>query len=96
MLNHIEISNFALIDNLNLDFDNGYSAITGETGAGKSILLKALNLLLGERADYSVFQSNDKKCIIEASFNISRLNLKSIFHSMDIDFEEDTIIRREV
>ncbi len=95
MLNRIEISNFALIENVNLNFKSGYSVITGETGSGKSILLKALNLLLGERADYSVIGNTEKKCIIEAEFDIKDLKLKASFDQWDIDYEEQTVLRRE-
>ncbi|MGV6862758.1 MAG: DNA repair protein RecN [Putridiphycobacter sp.] len=95
MLLKLDISNYALIENLDLDFHKGYSAITGETGAGKSILLKALNLLLGERADYSVLKQNDQKCIIEAEFEVSNILDQSFFESHDVDFDEKTIIRRE-
>ncbi len=95
MLLKLDISNYALIENLELDFHKGYSAITGETGAGKSILLKALNLLLGERADYSVLKQNDQKCIIEAEFEVSNILDHSFFESHDVDFDEKTIIRRE-
>jgi len=95
MLNRIDISNFALIDNISLDFKSGYSAITGETGAGKSILLKALNLLLGERADYSIIKTNEKKCVLEAEFDISNLKLQSFFDEWDIDHDPNTVIRRE-
>ncbi len=95
MLSRLTISNFALIDNLNLSFKNGYSVITGETGAGKSIILKALNLLLGDRADYSVIKVKQEKCIIEAEFNIRSLNLEKAFNNWDVDYDENTIIRRE-
>ena len=95
MLNRLSISNFALIDNINLQFKAGYSVITGETGAGKSIILKALNLLLGERADYSVIRIKEKKCIIEAEFNIGDLSLESVFSNFDMDYDPITIIRRE-
>ncbi len=95
MLLKLNISNYALIDNLNLNFYEGFSAITGETGAGKSILLKALNLLLGDRADYSVLKQNDKKCIIEAEFNVEKIISKSFFEELDIDYDAHTIIRRE-
>ncbi|MDX1349309.1 MAG: DNA repair protein RecN [Putridiphycobacter sp.] len=95
MLNRLTISNFALIENLNLRFKDGYSVITGETGAGKSIILKALNLLLGERADYSVIKAKDEKCVIEAEFNITDLALEDQFKTWDIDYDLQTIIRRE-
>ena len=95
MLQKIEISNFALIDNLSLDFSTGYSVITGETGAGKSILLKAINLLIGGRADYSVIRDKERKCILEAEFDIEKLNLNSFFETNDIDYENITVVRRE-
>ncbi len=95
MLCRLDISNYALIENLNLDFSSGYSVITGETGAGKSILLKALNLLLGGRADSTVIKQNDKKCVLEAEFNVKNIISKSFFNQFDIDYEPQTIIRRE-
>ena len=95
MLCRLDISNYALIENLNLDFSSGYSVITGETGAGKSILLKALNLLLGGRADSTVIKQNDKKCVLEAEFNVKNIISKSFFNKFDIDYEPQTIIRRE-
>jgi DNA repair protein RecN (Recombination protein N) len=95
MLCRLDISNYALIENLNLDFSPGYSVITGETGAGKSILLKALNLLLGERADSTVIKQNDKKCVLEAEFNVKNIISKTVFNQFDIDYEPQTIIRRE-
>ena len=95
MLNRLTISNFALINNLNLSFDSGYSVITGETGAGKSILLKALNLLLGERADLSIIREKNEKCVIEAEFYVANLDLESRFIDWDIDYDQYTIIRRE-
>ena len=95
MLTKLDISNYALIENLSLNFNKGFSAITGETGAGKSILLKALNLLLGERADYSVLKQNDKKCVIEAEFEVTDIIQPSFFEELDIDYDKNTIIRRE-
>jgi len=95
MLCRLDISNYALIENLNLDFSSGYSVITGETGAGKSILLKALNLLLGGRADATVIKQNDKKCVLEAEFNVKNIIPKSFFNTFDIDYDTQTIIRRE-
>lgn len=95
MLNKIEISNYALIDNLSLNFYNGYSVITGETGAGKSIILKAIGLLLGNRADHSVLKSNENKCILEASIDISGLNLENEFNEIDIDYDPISLFRRE-
>ncbi len=95
MLSKLKVSNFALIDNVELEFNSNFSVITGETGAGKSILLKALHLLLGERADYSVLKNNEEKCIIEAEFFIKNLNLQSFFKENDLDYDDTTIIRRE-
>jgi len=95
MLSKLDISNYALIDNVNLNFKTGFSVITGETGAGKSILLKALNLLLGERADYSVLKQNDKKCILEAEFKIKDIIPQSFFIDHELDYDTLTIVRRE-
>lgn len=97
MLQHLTISHYALIENLDIDWQNGFSVITGETGAGKSIILGALNLLLGGRADTKAIQSGQNKCMIEAIFNIEELNLESFFIENDIDYDEkECIIRREV
>lgn len=96
MLKALSIQNYALIDNLNVDFNNGLSIITGETGAGKSILLGGLSLILGKRADLSSLKDATKKCIIEATFDIANYKLKALFESEDCDFEEHTIIRREI
>ncbi len=96
MLTSLSIKNYALIDSLNVDFNDGFSIITGETGAGKSILLGGLSLILGKRADLSSLKDTTQKCIIEAVFNISNYNLKPLFESEDFDFESQTIIRREI
>ena len=96
MLSYLSIKNFALIEQLEIDFSNKFSIITGETGAGKSILLGALGLVLGNRADLTSLKDKDQKCVIEAHFDISRYNLKDFFESVDFDFEEQTIIRREI
>ena len=96
MLVSLAIKNYALIDNLQVDFNNGLSIITGETGAGKSILLGGLSLILGKRADLSSLKDNTKKCVIEAVFNITNYNLKSFFEKEDLDYETQTIIRREI
>ncbi|WJJ95127.1 DNA repair protein RecN [Algibacter luteus] len=96
MLTSLSIKNYALIDNLNVDFNDGFSIITGETGAGKSILLGGLSLILGKRADLSSLKDTTQKCIIEAIFNIANYNLKSLFQSEDFDYEDQTIIRREI
>jgi len=96
MLASLSIKNYALIDDLHVDFHDGFSTITGETGAGKSILLGGLALILGKRADLSSLKKKDKKCIIEGEFLITKFNLQSFFEENDIDFEERTIIRREI
>lgn len=96
MLQQLSIQNFALIDNLKVDFNSGLSIITGETGAGKSIILGGLGLILGNRADLSVLKDEGKKCIIEGEFNIEHYNLISFFKENDIDYEINTIIRREI
>lgn len=96
MLVSLSIKNYALIDNLQVDFSDGFSIITGETGAGKSILLGGLSLVLGKRADLSSLKNTDEKCVIEAVFDISNYNLKSLFNAEDFDYEAQTIIRREI
>jgi len=97
MLTHLYISNYALIEELDIDFHDGFSVITGETGAGKSIILGALGLLLGKRADAQAIKNGEKKCSIEASFDIRALNLKSFFANNDIDNDDtECILRREV
>lgn len=97
MLHHLTISHYALIEHLDIDFNSEFTVITGQTGAGKSIMLGALNLLLGGRADAKSIQSGEKKCTVEASFNIENLGLESFFARNDIDFDAtDCIIRREV
>ncbi|WP_298951290.1 DNA repair protein RecN [uncultured Alloprevotella sp.] len=97
MLTHLYITNYALIEELDIDFHGGFSVITGETGAGKSIILGALGLLLGKRADAQAIKNGEKKCSIEASFDIRALNLKSFFANNDIDNDDtECILRREV
>ena len=96
MLKSLSIKNYALIDDLSVDFNNGLSIITGETGAGKSILVGGLSLILGKRADISVVKDVSKKCIIEAVFDVGNYNLKNIFSENEIDYETETIIRREI
>lgn len=88
--------NYALIEDIKIDLQQGFSIITGETGAGKSIMLGALGLLLGKRADYSAIRNSKNKCIIEGTFNIANYNLLRIFEAEDLDYEEQTIIRREI
>ena len=96
MLSELSIKNYALIDNLQVQFDSGLTIITGETGAGKSVLLGGLGLVLGRRVDFSHINDITKKCIIEAIFNIDNFNLKSFFENNDLDFDTLTILRREV
>lgn len=96
MLASLSIKNFALIEHLNVDFTDGLVIITGETGAGKSILLGALSLILGKRADMSSIKDSSKKCIIEATFQISNYKLQDFFESEGLDYESETIIRREI
>ena len=96
MIQHIYIENYTLIEQLSIDFEEGFSVITGETGAGKSILVGALSLLLGQRADTNVLFDKNKKSIIEATFNIKNHNLSSIFEEEDIDYDDICIIRREI
>lgn len=96
MLHKLVISNYALIDELNIQFANEMSSITGETGAGKSIMLGALSLLLGKRADTTVLKDKNKKSIIEATFSFPDTSLQSLFETLDIDFDQETIIRREI
>ena len=96
MLTSLSIKNYALIDNLSVNFKDNLSIITGETGAGKSILLGALGLVLGNRADSSALKNNAEKCTIEAVFSISNYNLETFFDENDLDFEIETIIRREI
>ena len=96
MLTHLTIKNYALIDELEVDFTSGFSVITGETGAGKSILLGGLSLVIGKRADLSVIKDTSKNCIVEAVFNISNYNLQSVFDENDIDYDAISHIRREI
>lgn len=97
MLQSIQIQNYALIESLEMDFHSGFSVITGETGAGKSILLGALGLLLGQRADIKAIKNGANKCIVEAHFNISPYALESFFEDNDIEYDsQECILRREV
>lgn len=97
MLQSIYIQNYALIDTLDINFNTGFSVITGETGAGKSIILGAIGLLLGQRADIKAIKSGETKCIVEAKFNISSYNMESFFKENDLEFDSnDCIIRREL
>ena len=96
MLVSISIKNYALINELHIDFSSGLSIITGETGAGKSILLGALGLVLGNRADSSSLKNTTKKCVVEAIISIDTYNLQDFFETEDIDYESNTILRREI
>lgn len=96
MLTHLTIKNYALIDDLSVSFDKGFSTITGETGAGKSIFLGGLALVLGKRADLSSLRDHTRKCTIEAEFAIENYNLEFLFNDYDLDYESQTILRREI
>jgi len=96
MLTNLSIKNYALIESLSVNFRDKLSIITGETGAGKSILLGALGLVLGKRADSATLKDASSKCVIEAQFSISNYKLETFFNDNDIDFEQETIIRREI
>lgn len=96
MLLTLSIKNYALIESLETEFSNHFSVITGETGAGKSILLGALGLVLGNRADLTSLKDKEQKCIIEATFSIQNYHLEAFFAENDLDYEERTIIRREI
>ena len=96
MLKHLQISNYALIDKLNVSFGKDFSVITGETGAGKSILLGALGFAMGDRTDANVLYDKDKKCVVEAHFELADETLKPLFESNDLDFDDECIIRREL
>lgn len=97
MLNHIYIKNYALIDELDIDFSSGFSVITGETGAGKSIILGAIALLLGQRADSKAVKTNTQKCTIEAQFDLSRYDIQKWFDDNELDcYNNECIIRREL
>ncbi|HNW70139.1 MAG TPA: DNA repair protein RecN [Bacteroidales bacterium] len=96
MLSHLSILNYALIDVIEVDFYHGYTAITGETGAGKSIILDALSLILGQRADIQSLTDKNKKCVIEGTFNIAKYRMKPFFEANNLDYENTLILRREI
>jgi len=96
MLQWIEVQNYAIIDQLEMEFYPGLSIITGETGAGKSIIVGALSLIIGQRADSSMLKDEDKKCVVEAAFNIQSFGLKGFFEKHDLDYDNQTLVRREV
>jgi len=96
MLKSLTVKNFALIEKLEIDLNSGFSIITGETGAGKSILLGALSLLMGQRADTSVIKDIEQKCVIEGTFDIKNYNIQNFYIQNEIDYSDETIIRREI
>ncbi len=96
MLISLHIQNYALINELHIEFNDGFSIITGETGAGKSILLGALSMILGQRADTNVLQDKAKKCIVEGTFDVSSYRLKDFFLENELDYDDQTIVRREI
>lgn len=96
MITSLSIENFALIEKLSIQFSSGFSTITGETGAGKSILLEALGLVLGKRADLTSLKNKEEKCVIEAEFQLKNYHLQPLFAELDFDYEDQTIIRREI
>ena len=96
MLKNLKIENYALIEHLDIDFTDGLSVITGETGAGKSIIIGALSLVLGHRADTKIILSDSGKCVVEAVFDISAYNLQHFFDQWELDYSDECIVRREV
>jgi DNA repair protein RecN (Recombination protein N) len=96
MLNRLVIKNYALIDNLEINFDRDLNVLTGETGAGKSIVLGALGLILGQRADSKYFFNQQKKCVVEGFFDIKSYDLNDFFLNNDLDYEKETVLRREI
>ena len=96
MLTQLTIKNFALIEKLEASFSSGMTCITGETGAGKSILLGGLSLVLGKRADLSSLLNPNKKCIVEASFQIEAYTLETLFENLDVYYDSHTVLRREI
>src|ERR1700743_927150 len=96
MLQKLSINNYALIDDLEISFDSGLNILTGETGAGKSIILGALSLILGQRTEGRYFFNQQKKCVIEGSFKIDGFHLKHFFEENDLDYEAETVLRREI
>ena len=96
MILKITVSNYALIENAEISFSPGMTIITGETGAGKSILIGALSLLTGVRADTSALTDKSRKCVIEAEFGINGYGLESFFEEHDLDYSGNTLIRREI
>lgn len=96
MIKNLSVRNYILIEKLDIDFNSGFSVITGETGSGKSMIIGAISLLLGKRADTDVLLFKDKKCVIEATFDIKNLGLKDLFAENEVDYSDQTIVRREI
>ncbi|MBQ4009543.1 MAG: AAA family ATPase, partial [Bacteroidales bacterium] len=96
MIRNLSVRNYILIEKLDIDFNSGFSVITGETGSGKSMIIGAISLLLGKRADTDVLLFKDKKCVIEATFDIKNLGLKDLFAENEVDYSDQTIVRREI
>ena len=96
MLTRLVVNNYAIIEEVDINFSEKLNVITGETGAGKSILLGALALVLGERADTKSLNNQSKKCVVEAAFSVANYKLKNFFSTNDLDYEPETLIRREI
>ena len=96
MITKLSIKNFALIDFIEINFSDGFSTITGDTGSGKSILLNALSLILGNRVSHSAIKDNDLKCVVEADFNLKKFDLEGVFKKNNLDYFENSIFRREI
>ena len=96
MITWLDVRNFILVKHVSLNFQTGMTVLTGETGAGKSIMLGGLSLILGKRADVSVLHDSESKCIVEGRFNIDESRYGSFFQKNNLDFEAETIIRREI
>ena len=96
MLRRLRISNYALIEHLEIEFKPGFTVITGETGAGKSILLGALGLVLGSRADTAVLHDKTSKCLVEAVFDLQHLQLQAFFRENDLEYDTECILTREI
>jgi len=96
MIKTLSIKNYAIIEELEIDFSDGLTIITGETGAGKSILLGALNLIRGERADLKVFYNLNEKCVIEATFDVSKYKIQHFFDEQELDYDDEVFVRREI
>ena len=96
MIKSLQIRNYAIIEKLEMDFSRGLTIVTGETGAGKSILLGALGLIMGKRADIKSLYNLENKCVVEAHFDVSRYGLKAFFEENDLDYDDNMVIRREI